>query len=174
MSETIPPDVPVTTEGKKLPEDDLELVESPPAAGETEQGIRSRHRFILGLSLMVVVAAPILEVVGNQEQVAFRWAPDEPLPESCQMKKHFNIGCPGCGLTRSTVYFFQGQLRNSWDMNPVGPLMVIAILLQIPYRLRGLYGPSSYPLGRVGPKIFGWILTLSLCGNWLWKLYQER
>ena len=135
-------------------------------------GIYSRHRTMLALSLSVIVLAPMLVVMENRELVALRWWPERALPESCLAKNWVEEGCPGCGLTRSTIYFFQGRLRDAWDMNRIGPLMVITILLQVPYRLWGLFGPNPYPLGKRGPWLFGWFLTVALLGNYIWLLIE--
>lgn len=150
--------------------DEDEGAQSP--APDPDGYIRERHRLILSLSLLVFVMAPLLVVVGEQERIAFRWWPGFELPESCSAKRFLKAGCPGCGLTRSTVYLFQGRFQDAWELHRLGPLMLLTILLQVPYRLWALYGPSPYPLGKRGPRLFAWLLTCLLLGNWLWKVAE--
>lgn len=60
------------------------------------------------------------------------------LPELCGFKRWTGMSCPGCGLTRSWTYFAHGELLAAFRMNPVGPVLFLAAVLQVPisgYRL---------------------------------------
>ncbi|WP_276167473.1 DUF2752 domain-containing protein [Zobellia alginiliquefaciens] len=52
----------------------------------------------------------------------------------CLNKKLFGIDCPGCGLQRSIVLFFKGDLSAAFDMYPaiftLIPLVLFAITSQ--------------------------------------------
>jgi hypothetical protein len=130
---------------------------------------RRRHREVLVISAAVIVLAFLLEVHGDQ-RVAFRFLPAWPLPETCVSRKLFHVNCPGCGLTRSFVHLAHGDWRASWNVNRVGILLALIVVLQIPYRLWALCSPDRLPLGTSFPKFAGYLLVTLLIVNWLANL----
>ncbi len=56
------------------------------------------------------------------------------LPEVCMSRKTLGISCPGCGLTRSFVSTAHGNFAPAFRWNPMGPLLFVVVLFQIPYR----------------------------------------
>ena len=58
-----------------------------------------------------------------------------PLPESCWTKRAFGTNCPGCGLTRSFVLSAGGRFSEAFRMHPVGTIMFLVLVAQIPVRL---------------------------------------
>jgi hypothetical protein len=130
---------------------------------------RRRHREVLAISAFVIVLAFLLEVRSDQ-RVAFRFLPAWPLPETCVSRKLLHVNCPGCGLTRSFVYLAHGDWRPSWNVNRVGILLALVVVLQIPYRLWALCSPGQLPLGTSFPKTVGYLLVTLLFVNWLANL----
>lgn len=63
-----------------------------------------------------------------------------PLPETCMSRKVLGISCPGCGLTRSFVAMARADLATAFRWNPMGPLLFIVVLFQIPYRAIEYFG----------------------------------
>jgi hypothetical protein len=124
---------------------------------------RKRHRFMLWVSVVVVVLSFLLECPSDQ-QVELHGV---PLPGTCMSQTLFGLRCPGCGLTRSLVFLAHGDLAGSLRLHRLGWLLAAAVLAQFPYRLAALWCKQDYPLGRTFPKLFGHALIVLLIGNWL-------
>lgn len=124
-----------------------------------------RHREMLGLSLVAIVLSFVLDVRSDQ-RVFIRGYPRLVLPESCPSRAWFGVRCPGCGLTRSFIHLARGDWRRSIADNRVGILTAFATLAQIPYRGAALALKRDRPLGAIFPKIFGYLLIVSLIGAW--------
>lgn len=127
------------------------------------------HRFVLGLSILIIVMSFLLVVV-PEGRVAFRGFESRPLPHTCSVRVMFGYGCPGCGLTRGFIHLANGRWDESLAVHRLAWLMALATLLQVPYRLAALYGPDPAPLGRLWPRAFGWTLVGLLLANWLYGL----
>jgi Protein of unknown function (DUF2752) len=128
-----------------------------------------RHQEMLVICVAVVALAFLLEVHADQ-RVAFRFLPGWPLPETCPSRTLLHVDCPGCGLTRSFVHLAHGDWRASWNIQRVGMLLALAVVLQIPYRIAALLSPGGLPLGTSFPKFVGWLLVTLLFVNWLANL----
>ncbi|MFN0051578.1 MAG: DUF2752 domain-containing protein [Planctomycetales bacterium] len=135
--------------------------------GDTRRS--KHHRAYLGLAIAVIVIACVLEVRSDQ-RVALFCLPQFPLPESCGSRVVLGINCPGCGLTRSLVHLAHGRLAQSLEVQPVGWVIALAILLQIPYRLTALWRGVAAPLGHRFPQVFGLSLVAVLIGTWLVRM----
>ncbi len=99
------------------------------------------------------------------------------LPETCTMHSRLGIDCPGCGLTRCFIHLAHGNLTGAWRLSPVGILLFLFVVLQIPLSLGALVGnrlqgggPSL--LSRVSPwnEILLVGLLLALLLQWLMRL----
>ena len=130
---------------------------------------RRRHKEMLCVASVAVVLALLLEVLPNQ-RVAFRGWLEYPLPHLCASRSVFNAECPGCGLTRSFIYFFRGDLQTSLGLHRLGWLLALATVGQLPYRAYLLANPRREPRSLVAQKTFGYTLIALLIGNWLCKV----
>tara|TARA_R110002072_G_scaffold13481_1_gene56736 strand:+ start:200531 stop:200971 length:441 start_codon:yes stop_codon:yes gene_type:complete len=133
--------------------------------------LRNHHRVMLAIYAMVIVLMFLLEVRSDQ-RVEFLFLPGVPLPESCLSRGWFELDCPGCGLTRSFIYLAAGRIADSWSANRVGWLLLLAVLLQFPYRamaLRNLAHGYEQPFSRWHTP-FSAILIVALISNWLLKI----
>ncbi len=140
---------------------------SGPSRGDRDRLHRTKHhRTMLWMSAAVVILAFALKNSENS-RVAFRWLPNYPLPHSCISRSWFGLECAGCGLTRSFIYFAEGDLPASFQVHRVGWLLAIAVLLQFPYRILALKRQQALPLGTTAPRVFGWSLIILLLVNWL-------
>lgn len=128
--------------------------------------MRERHRFMLGLSIIVIVAALLLRV-GDSGHVQPKWLPNLPLPVMCGSRAFFGIECPGCGLTRSFVALAGGDLDESLAFHRIGWVLALAVVLQIPYRLFLLRELRFGVPERKWPELFGRALIFLLIGNWI-------
>jgi hypothetical protein len=132
--------------------------------------LAQKHWGMLRASAFVVLMAFLLQVRPDH-RVQFLWGPNIALPESCGSKIYLGIECPGCGLTRGFISIARGDFFQAWQFNRVSILLVIALLLQFPYRWWSL---RQIHRGRI-PDIrwanwFGLSLIAVLIGNWLLKV----
>jgi hypothetical protein len=128
--------------------------------------LRRRHREALIASLLILLAAPLLQVLPDQ-RVALGAAANLKLPPLCPSNAIFGVRCPGCGLTRSFVHLAHADLPASLHDHRLGWLVALIVLLQIPYRAWALLGPTPLPLGRRFPAAIGLALLAALITNWL-------
>lgn len=159
---------PITTPEPPLPVSDVEFLDDDSLA----QSLRVYHWVMLFLAAGVILAAFLLQVRSDQ-RVEFRFAPGYPLPESCHARKFLNQDCPGCGLTRSFIYLAEGNLSASRAVQPLGWLLALITLAQLPYRLWAIRHPSARPLGTVLPLALLIGLVVLLWARWaseiLWQ-----
>ena len=130
---------------------------------------RRHHRDMLLLAGAVVLAACLLQVLPSQ-RVALVGFPERPLPHSCLSRSLFGVNCPACGLTRSFIHLFHGDVRSSWESHRLGWLFAVVVVTQIPYRLVAMRGPGRIHFDRTwtNAAIYG-VLTL-LVLNWIVNL----
>jgi hypothetical protein len=56
---------------------------------------------------------------------------------ACPFKKYLHIECPGCGLQRSTLALFRGNLLESWQLYPATiPLIALFVFLALHLRFK--------------------------------------
>lgn len=61
------------------------------------------------------------------------------VPVLCTWRRFTGMSCPGCGLTRSFVFFAHGRLREAFEMNVFGPAAFVWVFVQIPWKGRKLW-----------------------------------
>lgn len=132
---------------------------------------RIRHVSMFWIAVAVLVLSFALRVRADQ-RVALIGLGGLPAPEMCGSRAWFGIECPGCGLTRGFIRLASGDWSGAVALNRVAPLLAFAALAQIPYRLAILLGwpPVRRFAESPWPNAFGWVLIISLIGNWLLKL----
>lgn len=57
------------------------------------------------------------------------WFLGRELNWGCAFRQHYGIPCPNCGMTRSVLLALHGHIKQAWEMNPAGPLLVLGALL---------------------------------------------
>ena len=107
--------------------------------------MNGRQALPLLLSALVVAGGFLLEVRDDRVLVG-----GTALPPACLLRSTGLGDCPGCGLTRSVVLFCQLRWRESLALHPGGCLVLLAALMEIPYRLSRL-------LARKRGSGWGWI-----------------
>lgn len=83
------------------------------------------------------------------------------LPVNVHGPLHFvGIMDPLCGVTRSTVATFRGDLATAWQYNPLGPLVTLAAPASV---LRLAVGALTgrWLIIRVRPGLLGWALIVA-------------
>jgi hypothetical protein len=56
------------------------------------------------------------------------------LPQACISRRLLGLPCAGCGLTRSFVWISRGSVSRAIECNPLGPLIYLLAVAQLPYR----------------------------------------
>jgi hypothetical protein len=140
---------------------------------------RIEHLWILGLSLVAIAGAYILDL---SPEGAVNFTSDHfgfhlQLPETCMNRRILGISCPGCGLTRSFVAVAHGNIRMAVNANMMGPALFFLCWLQIPYRILRYSGyalslEARPQLSRAADMVI-WILLFGLVFAWLLKFFVE-
>jgi hypothetical protein len=130
--------------------------------------LRDHHRFVLGLSVFVIVASFLLRQ--NDSDAVSIPGLGVNLPPLCASRQWLGIDCPGCGLTRSFIKLAEGDFAASFRQHRLGWFMALAVVAQIPYRWFALKQTNRKGLvERRWPMWFGWCLIGLLFVNWLLK-----
>jgi Protein of unknown function (DUF2752) len=48
---------------------------------------------------------------------------------TCPIFHTFGIPCPGCGMTRATLFLFRGDLKQALTMHVYAPILLIALII---------------------------------------------
>jgi hypothetical protein len=129
-----------------------------------------RHWTMLGVSVAVIVLSFALQL-NPSGRVRASWLPFDSLPPLCGSRAIFGVNCPGCGLTRSFVALASGDASESFRLHRIGWLMALAVVLQVPYRVWGLYELRKGVISdRTWPMWFGNVLIAALILNWLFNI----
>lgn len=129
------------------------------------------HLIWLALSAGVMVLAAIL-TVREQTQVLIPLT-SIPLPELCMARRWFDLGCPGCGMTRCFIALAHGDLAAAWSYNPAGLLLFAVVAFQVPFRAVQLWrirrGQPELAWSYVPQVILGGIAAFMIA-QWLLRL----
>jgi hypothetical protein len=71
----------------------------------------------------------------------FNWIEKHLL--ACPFKKYLHIECPGCGLQRSVLALFRGNLVDSWQLYPATiPIIALLTFLALHLRYKFAFGAT--------------------------------
>jgi len=123
------------------------------------------HAFWLVLCALPWLVGPFLDVTPEAASLAGIQAPACPsrwiAPE---------VGCPGCGLTRSVGFALQGDLGAAWTLHPGGLALLLlclgGLLLHGGVLLRGTVAPGLLRASRWGRHV----LLVCLLGGWFIRI----
>jgi hypothetical protein len=93
------------------------------------------HIKVLLISTAILCAAFIINVDSNRRAVIDLGGRRFQPPDLCIFKMVSGFDCPGCGISRSIVETVHLRLRSALDFHLLGPLALLVIVLQIPYRI---------------------------------------
>jgi hypothetical protein len=95
----------------------------------------------------------------------------------CIVKHVTGIPCPSCGTTRAMLAALDGDVWHAFQINPLGPVLLLALLVAVPLlvldllnresRLESLY-QRTLALVRV-PRVAVPLVAL-VCVNWAWNI----
>ena len=83
------------------------------------------HLLVLTLCLGLILAAFVLEPIGDGLSLVGR-----ELPDTCSFRRVTGIPCPGCGLSRSWVAAVRGDLSRSVQHHGLGWMLLTYAMLQ--------------------------------------------
>ena len=141
---------------------------------------RESYRWLTLISAVaIVLTASRLDVRGDR-RVGIAGT-DILVPELCSFHTVTGLDCPGCGLTRSFVCMVRGDIRSAGRYHPIGVVLFVLLLLQIPWQGLQLYrlrrGKAAWQLphlkGRMGLALFAVALAVYLVfgiGRIIWTL----
>ena len=134
---------------------------------------RGEELWLLALALCAIAGSFILQPAGCgglSLPIPFLSEP-VALPEMCMSRRILGVSCPGCGLTRSFVATARGDLSTAFKWNPMGPVLFLVVLFQIPYRLIQYLGIwKCHPLWvrtTQGLAVAIWPISAGLIVSWL-------
>lgn len=144
----------------------------PSARPDVRASSRSRHDVTMLLIAVSVILLSFLLRIRADQRVELLGLSGFTAPETCGSRILFDIECPGCGLTRGFIRLAAADWSGAVAFNRVAPLLALAVLTQIPYRLAMLLGwrPARRFTTSIWANAFGWVLIVALIGNWLLKL----
>lgn len=100
------------------------------------------------------------------------------LPEVCMSSRVLGVSCPGCGLTRSFVAVAHGRWIHAFHCNPMGPILFVICVLQLPYRFMEYYGIGRSVEWWMAVKgrldLVTWFVVVGLVGQWLVRMIAGR
>ncbi len=128
------------------------------------------HRDVLALALVIVALSFVLGISdGGRLAVPGAGA---SIPSLCLWKNTTGVDCPGCGLARCFVAMAHADWRTAYRRHPVGMLLFVFTVLQIPYQAmqcrRIARGRGRFRLP--GPMILVWLLLGAMLAQWLLKI----
>ena len=121
----------------------------------------------LVISALVVGLAFALQVTPDGAGVTLAgWQ----LPELCLVKRSGGT-CPGCGMTSSFVRGVRADPA-AFRFHPAGPLLLLFVVAQLPYRGYRLLRPRRAPLGEPDWRtlVAAGLFSLLLLGAWATRL----
>jgi len=101
--------------------------------------IRNEYRFVnVGLVIVFIALLVIPLFVAIPELSADNTKRIIKIPP-CTIKAATGHPCPSCGLTRSIMFLYQGEIEKSREYHPAGFLVVIWIVFELLLRMRFLW-----------------------------------
>lgn len=87
---------------------------------------------------------------------------------ACQLKSHFGIDCPGCGLQRSVIALLKGDIAAGWHFYPP----VFFILLTFLFTFLHLAVPLKH--GAFIVKLFYIVSVIAIFTNYIYKIANNQ
>lgn len=84
-----------------------------------------------------MLAVPFFIMLSSHEHI-------ETEQSLCPFKMVTGFPCPGCGITKSIIFFYQGDLLKSLEYHVLGPFVPIASIIAILVLLTELVTQKNY------------------------------
>lgn len=119
----------------------------------------------------VLLLSALLEVRAD-ERIELEFLKGRPFPHVCAMRRLFDFGCPGCGLTRSFIHLAHGRVAESYNAHRLGWLIAVVVAAQIPWRMYLSRRPAVARLESKWQAVLGWTVFALLIANWLVRVIE--
>ena len=98
------------------------------------------------------------------------------VPSICAFKAIFALDCPACGITRSALALFAGNINPALDLHPAGPVIVAILTSVVIYLVAVLFANLKGWEWKMEVRVYRGIevlaLTVLLIG-WIGKLIAK-
>jgi hypothetical protein len=99
---------------------------------------KQQLRKIYGITgALSMLAVPFFIMLSSHEHI-------ETEQSLCPFKMVTGFPCPGCGITKSIIFFYQGDLLKSLEYHVLGPFVPIASIIAILVLLAELVTQKNY------------------------------
>jgi len=116
-----------------------------------------RERKIFGIiGAIITLIIPFFLMLHNQNN---HLETDQSL---CPFKMLTGFPCPGCGITKSLVYFYQGDIYKSLYYHVLGPFVVLFCIITIVVLITELITQREYFNGIIYNKKLAYVLACFL------------
>ncbi|WP_131539277.1 DUF2752 domain-containing protein [Pedobacter nototheniae] len=87
---------------------------------------------------------------------------------TCPLKAHFGVDCPGCGLQRSVISLFKGNIVESFKLYPATiPLIFIVIFTLLHLKFDFKFGAQLIKI------VFAGVAVIIII-NYIYKIYNHQ
>lgn len=92
------------------------------------------------------------------------------IPHICLFQYLFGIPCPGCGIIRSLLALCSGDLHSAWIQNPVGLLVGVYLIAQLPFRMLAIRADGWSRRVLYFSKLASTGIVIALIANWIHRI----
>jgi len=127
--------------------------------------VNTRRKFYGIAGMLLMLAVPFF--IGSRHSGTHL----ESQQSLCPMKLLTGFPCPGCGITKSMVFFYEGNISKSLQHHVFGPITVLFCLAGILLLMAELLTRRDYLRSWFYSKKLAYVLGISLAGYHLVRLF---
>lgn len=127
--------------------------------------VNTRHKFYGIAGMLLMLAVPFF--IGSRHSGTHL----ESQQSLCPMKLLTGFPCPGCGITKSMVFFYEGNISKSFQHHFFGPFTVLFCLAGILLLMAELLTRRDYLRNWFYSKKLAYVLGISLASYHLVRLF---
>jgi hypothetical protein len=117
---------------------------------------KQKRRKIYGIAYaFIVLAVPYLIMLTSHEHI-------ESEQSLCPLKMLTGFPCPGCGITKSIIFYYEGDLLKSLYYHVLGPFVPIACIFAILLLLTELATQKNYFSSVIYSQKLAYVLAILL------------
>lgn len=118
--------------------------------------IKSKRKIYGIIGAFITLMVPFFLIVFHQNTHL------ETAQSLCPLKMLTGFPCPGCGITKSLVYFYEGDLQKSLYYHILGPFVILFCIVTIGVLSAELITKKEYFNGLLFNKKLGYGLAIFL------------
>jgi hypothetical protein len=102
------------------------------------------------------------------------WFAGAPIGGACFLRQRAGVPCPTCGMTRSVVLALHGDLAPALEINPAGPVWLLAAFVLSAGLLLVAWRPGERTKRRVRSValVQGFAFAVTLAGHWVYVVLK--